>query len=231
MKKIPGVPAMLPSQQPLFETLTMREQSFIVHPDVFSDPIKAAKEVGYAATTAQAKAHIMRKDLLFFILPLHEARLEKTGITVDRIKDELAAIAFANEVDYYDTADTDTGTVKYVRDLTRLPPAMQRAIKKINYTNTVMPDGSIIQEVESVELYDKLAALKELAEIYGLHDPRTRKTDEDSDTEDQQIMEHLEPEELDAVTKVLDKAAARAKSLGDKKRDRRAIEGKIVRGK
>lgn len=228
MKKMPGIPSVLPAQQPLFQTLTIREQNFVTHPDVFTDPIKAAKAVGYADTTAQSKAHIMRQSLLYFIMPLHEARIESTGVTVDRIKDELAAIAFANEVDYYDTADTENGTVKFVRDLTRLPQAMQRAIKKINYTNTVMPDGSVIQEVESIELYDKLGALKELAEIFGLHDAKLRTPTADTN-EDDQVMEHMEPDELDAVIKAFDKAAARAKAVGSKKRDRQAIDVKPTR--
>jgi hypothetical protein len=228
MKKIPGVPTVMPSQQPLFQTLTAREQAFVMHPDVFTDPVAAAKAVGYADTTAQAKAYTMRKDLLYFIMPLHEARLEKTGVTADRIKDELAAIAFANEADYYDTVDTKDGTLKFLRDLTRLPPAMQRAIKKINYTNTVMPDGSVIQEVESIELYDKLGALKELAEIFGLHDARLRQP-ADSEDEDEKVMEYMEPDELDVVIKAFDKATARAKAVGNKKRDRQAIDVKPTR--
>ena len=229
MKNLP-----VSTDNPLFMKLTPREQAFVTHPDVFANPVAAARAVGYTESTALAKAHIMRHQLMYFIMPLHEKRMAETGVTIDRVKNELSAIAFANEADYYDVIDIEgeqgAETIKVVKDITRLPQHMQRAIKKISYKDIILSDGKHYQMLEAVELYDKLSALKELAEILGAHDPRFRKPDAPED-EDQTLLENLEPDELEMITKVYDKAAQRVKRAADKKRDARAIPGEVRRGK
>lgn len=218
----------------LFDQLTPREQAFVLHPDTFANPVAAAMDVGYSETTAKGKAHIMRHQLMYFIMPVHEKRMATTGVTIERVKDELSAIAFANEADYYDTIDieTETGaeTVKVVKDIKRLPEHMQRAIKKIEFKTIILGDAKTYQILERIELYDKQAALKELAEILGAHDPRFRRPDVPED-EDQTLLEHLEPDELEMITKTYDAAAKRAKAASDRKRDARAIPGEVKRGK
>lgn len=212
----------------LFDQLTPREQAFVMHPDVFTDPVGAAMAVGYSESTAKGKAHVMRHQLMYYIMPLHEARMAETGVTIDRVKQELSAIAFANEPDYYDNIDieTETGaeTVKVVKDIKRLPEHMQRAIKKIEFKTIILGDSKTYQVLENIELYDKQSALKELAEILGAHDPRFRRPDAPED-EDMSLLEHLEPEELELVTRAYDRAATRAKAVSDKKRDARALPG------
>lgn len=232
---IPKLPALL---QPNFDRLTAREQAFVMHPDVFTNPVKAAMAVGYARTTAQVRSYQMRRELMFYIMPLHEARLEKTGVTVDRIKDELAAIAFANEADFYDTVDVETEidgqlvveTVKFVRDITRLPEHMQRAVKSVEYETTIDDKGQQTQKLAKVVLYDKLVALKELAEIFGLKDPRFRKPTDES-AEQAELLEHLEPEELEALAKIHTTAASRAAKKREKILNKRAIPGQVISGK
>jgi Terminase small subunit. len=229
-KQLPAVPdGAVPA---LFDQLTPREQAFVLHPDVFTNPVGAAIDVGYSETTAKGKAHVMRHQLMYFIMPVHEKRMAETGVTIERVKQELSAIAFANEADYYDTIDieTETGaeTIKAVKDIKRLPEHMQRAIKKIEFKTIVLGDAKTYQVLERIELYDKQAALKELAEILGAHDPRFRKPDAPED-EDQTMLEHLEPEELELVTKAYDKAAQRARAAADRKKDARAIPGETIK--
>jgi DNA polymerase III gamma/tau subunit len=228
------VPANVDSRVPaLFDQLTPREQAFVMHPDVFTNPIKAAMDVGYSESTAKGKSHIMRHQLMYYIMPIHEARVAETGVTIERVKNELSAIAFANEADYYDTIDieTETGaeTVKVVKDISRLPEHMQRAIKHIEFKTIILGDSKTYQVLEHIELYDKQSALKELAEILGAHDPRFRKPETPPGEEEMTLLEHLEPEELELVTRAYDKAAQRARAASDRKRDARAIPGEVVK--
>ena len=213
----------------LFSQLTPREQAFVLHPDVFTDPVAAALAVGYSESTARGKSHIMRHQLMYYILPVHEARMAETGVTVDRVKKELSAIAFANEVDYYDVIDIDGETVKVVKDIKRLPEHMQRAIKKIEFKTVLLGENRQYQVLEHIELYDKQSALKELAEILGAKDPRFRRPDAPPGEEETILLEHLEPEELELVTRAYDKAAQRARTASDRKRDVRAIPGEVVK--
>lgn len=216
----------------LLEQLTPREAAFIMHPNVMTDPRQAARAAGYAETTAEQKSYEMRKQLMYYILPLYEARLAQIpNVNVERIKDELAPIAFANLTDYYDTVDIGENgqgdTIKVLKDIKRMPDHMQRAIKKVEFETIVSPKGDVLQRLVKLELYDKLDALKELAEIFGLKDPRTRKPVEVDDP-DEQLLSQLEPEEIESMAQTYEKARNRLKAKASKKRDAQAIPGKRI---
>ena len=208
-----------------FQRLTPREQAFVMHPEVYTNPMKAAEDVGYTANTARCKSHIMRHQLMYYIMPLQEQRMEAANITAERIVNELACIAFADETQFYDTIDIEGETVKVVKDFTRMPESMRRAIKSIELGNIVLPDGTMVQTVTKIQLYDKQAALRELKEIAGLNDPRFRKPPE-KDNADEALMSQLEPDELELVARMYAKASDRATAASNKKRDARAIPGK-----
>jgi len=72
--------------------------------------------------------------------------------------------------------------------------------------------------VSKIELHDKLGALKELVEILQMR----KVPGEDKPNE----LEHLEPQELDAIENVLKTAAERTRKAADKARDKHAIEVK-----
>lgn len=213
----------------LFNELTPMEQAFVLHPEAFTAPVKAAMEVGYSKSTAKSKAHVMRKQLMHFIAPKHEARLEKAGVaTIERICDELEAIAFAREVDYYDTIDVDGETVKVLKDVTRLPEHMKRAIKSVTFT-TIESMGAdnktfTYQRLTGIELHDKLSALKELAEIRGGHDPRLRKLPGET-ADDNELLQHLTDKELEMVEKLYTRAAQRR----DKEKKAQPIQARVVK--
>lgn len=217
-------PPVVNCDDPLFQTLSLREQQFILHPDVMVDPVAAAVAVGYAETTAKAKAHGMRRQLMHYLLPVTEKRMAALGVTPDRVRNELAAIAFANEADYMESVDIDGETIRVYRDPARLPEHLQRAIKSVTFSTEVLTGGDTIQRVSEIQLYSKMDALKELADILGLKDPRSRRPEVPAE-EDQKLLENLEPEELEIVTKLYMRAAARTKQAASEKRDRRAIEG------
>lgn len=218
--------------QSSFAELTPREQTFILDPEVMSDPVAAAVRSGYAQLTAQAKAYTMRKQLMYFILPLHQERLKQlqiaAGISPERIKEEIANIAFANEADYYDTIDVEGDTIKALKDLTRMPERMQRAIKKIEFETLVLPDGTQIQRLIRLELYDKLKALSELAEIFGLKDPRSRNPADNANA-DQKMVEAMSPEAIEEIERIMVREQKKLRAAASKKRDDQAIPGTAKR--
>jgi hypothetical protein len=219
---------MLPiiSDDPLFHTLTPRQQAFVVHPEILTDPIKAAVDVGYSETTAVARAHVMRKQLMYYIRPLEQQRIAALGITIDRVRSELAATAFANVVDYYDTVDSPDGDTRRVfRAPEFLPAHLQAAIKQVVYDDMVHADGTVTQYIKSIVLYDKAGALRELAEIMGLKDAALRQPDGATRDADAQLLENLDDKELEVVQRLYQRAADRAKAVNDTKRDKNAIPG------
>lgn len=207
---------------PLFKELTSREQMFVMHPMVLSDPVQAAKDVGYADTTAVSRAHQMRHQLLYFIKPLAAKRAEQQEVSFERLVYELKCVAYAKLSDYLDTVDTLGDTIKVYKDVTRLPDHLQRAVKSVEFESIIMPDGTQFQKVSKIELHDRLAALKQLRELTGADG--TRPPDRDFE---QELSEHLEPSELEAVNKMYLNAAKRAKATADKLRDRQALPGVV----
>ncbi len=105
----------------LFQKLTPKEQAFITHPEVYTNPRKAAQDAGYAESTARLKCYALRTQLMYYIRPIHDWRMADSNVNQKRIIEELNAIAFCNEADFYDTIDTEDDTIKVLKDFTRLP--------------------------------------------------------------------------------------------------------------
>lgn len=210
---------------PLFERLTERQQRFVMHPNVSHDPVQAAIDVGYTATTARVRAHIMRKQLLFYIRPIEAKRNAQLGVTVETIRDELVNIAHANIADYYDVVDVDGDTIKVYKDPSLLPVSMQKAIKAIDYDNIIDSEGNATQMIRSITLYDKHSALRELAEIMGMKDQKLRAPEGNVQEEQAELLELLEPKELEIVQRLYQRAANRLSNAASAKRDREAIPG------
>jgi hypothetical protein len=206
----------------LIETLTPMERALVQHPLAIVDPRAAARDAGYAEHTLK-RAAAKVKSLRYFVDHYNKQRMEAREITAETISRELSEIAFADATAYYETMDTEEGeTVKMMRDVLRLPEGMRRAIKSISYSPTFDKDGKPTGGDFTVELYDKMSALRTLAEFYGLAKgalaPRGA-----ADPMEAHLLEYLEPEELETLNAIYSKVAERAKNISNKKRDARAI--------
>lgn len=207
----------------LFDKLTAREQAFVQHPLVLSDPAQAARDVGYSESFANSKAYIKRKQLMYFIRPEMHKRMAKSGVTLDRIHEELAAIAFANEADFYERRDSVDGeeTLIVAKDPTLIPEPMQRAIEQINPVSITL-NGVTIPWVTYV-LHDKKPALKMLAEMLGGFDPRSREPADSVERRRQaELFEFMKPDEIEMIVKIYQRAEKRQKAAAT---DAEVIEG------
>ena len=210
----------------LIETLSPKERALVQHPLALSDPRQAALDAGYTEASLRSRsAGYLVKQLRYFIDHYHRQRMAAREITAETITRELSDIAFADATAYYDTIDTDDGTTKVIRDVTRLPEGMRRAIKNLSYNPILDKDGKAIGGDFSIELYDKMGALRTLAEFYGLAKGALASRGA-ADPMESHLLEYLEPEELEMLNAIYAKVAARAKSISDKKRDARAINAK-----
>ena len=206
----------------LLEELTPRERDFVQHPLVTIDPIQAAREVGYSEVySLDAGRHARR--LLYYIQHYAKQRMAAAEISQQQILEELAAIAFADETQYFEAIDTPDGnTVRRVKDLARLPPAMRKALKNVNF-EYVTQDGVAIPNVTSFELHDKVTALKALAKYFGLELGKTGPNPNASEPLQRAMLENLTDDELEKVNAIFTKAATRTKAAVDKRRDGNAI--------
>jgi phage terminase small subunit len=206
----------------LLEELSPRERAFVQHPLVATDPVQAAREVGYAEGTAIHAGDRARK-LLYYIQHYTKQRMAVVGVTQQKIIEELAAIAFADETDYFEAVDTASGdTVKQVKDLKRLPPAMRKAIKSLNY-GYVTQDGVVLPHAVQFELHDKVQALKALAEYFGLRQGKAGGSAE-QDPIERRMLEQFTTEELETLNALYETAANRTKKAVSRRKDADAID-------
>ena len=196
---------------PGFADLTPREQAFVQHPEVYSNPRKAALECGYSSSTIEKRAHSMRQRLMRFIQPGHETRLAALGVDRRRVEEELAIIGFLDITEYQERIDIempDGGFQSVIvwKDPASLPPHMRRAIKSVSWGYHTNAEGHDIQSdrPSHVTLYSKEKALHELVGLFSDVVP-TNPADEQ-----QKLFDNLDPAEKETMIRLHMKAARRA---------------------
>jgi phage terminase small subunit len=118
---------------------------------------KAAIRAQYSAKSARTTAYRLLKDdeILAEIREEMKKRTRRAGITIDRIIQEQARIAFSNVTDFVAWKNGDVSVIDSDDiDLERSP-----ALQEVSKT-----DGGTIK----IKLHDKLAALNKLAENLGM---------------------------------------------------------------
>ena len=142
--------------------LSARRRAFCEEYIVDFNAKAAAIRAGYSPKRADAEANRLMKIecVAAEIDRLRAERSRRTGVTKERIMEELAKLAF---VDHQDVID-ESG---YIRP--GLKKEDSSCIKKIRTKR--FPDGSVEQEVE---LYDKTKALDILNKMNGAYDGSQR---------------------------------------------------------
>lgn len=169
--------------------LNEKQARFIVEYLVDLNASGAARRAGYSEKTAYSMGHELLKkpEIAEAIQAAKDERAQRTEITVDRVLQELAAIAFANTRDVvkwgvkevafgFDDEGRrlpaekigDATVVQYIpspfadpvnaEDLT---PALAAAVKKVG----------LGQNGFTIEMHDKMAALARLGEHLGMKAP------------------------------------------------------------
>jgi len=151
------------------------------------------------------------------IMQLQERAQKLSAISVAKVQSELAAMGFANIIDYFDI-DEESGAMR-PKQLNELTREQASAIQEVKLMDYVHPDtGGTHWVIESIKLADKRANLVELGKTLGMFN----KIIIDDKREQTLLMADIPTDALEEAESVLLAAAAVG---NDKRRDKDAIPG------
>ena len=149
--------------QPKF---TEKQVAFAAHPKVMVNAKQAALDVGYSSSFAKSKAVALRKQLAPMIMEYQERAKQISAISVAAIQTELAAMGFANVLDYFHIREDGSMRPKQLNELTRGQAA---AVQEVKVTEVEDPlSGEVRTVIEYLKLADKRANLVELGKTLGM---------------------------------------------------------------
>lgn len=199
---------------------TEMQRAFAAHPVVTTNPRKAAIESGYSKSYAKSHAHLLRKQLAPLIMQHQEMAQQRSAISTAKVQQELAAMGFANIVDYFDVMDDGSMIPKKVGDLTREQTAAIQEIQMVEYQNPAT--GEMEMRIGRLKLADKRSNLVELGKTLGMFNPKG-----DDDTDDQRRRDMLRKVPTDALEKA-EAMLMSAVELSEEHRARNdAVEGEF----
>ena len=212
--KFPGANA---TGKPRF---TEMQRAFAASPVVTTNPVKAMIDAGYSEKHAKAHAHALRKQLAPLILQNQEAAKKISAISVAKVQTELAAMGFANVIDYF-SINEETGAMKpkQLNELTRDQAAAIQEVKVVDYLDE--ETGKTHFVIGSIKLADKRANLVELGKTLGMFNKITIEDKRDATM----LMSDVPTDALEEAESLLLAAAAQAKDARSKAG---AIEGEFT---
>ena len=135
---------------------------------------KAYPSVKKDETAAQAGSRMLRNvKVAEYIAERMQARQERTGITQDRVLEELAAIAFARATDYAEVKDDQV----FIKDTTGLSENQIKAIAGIKQGKFGI-EVKLNDKEKALELLGRhLGMFKDRVEVSGLEEEKTKLSD------------------------------------------------------
>ncbi len=149
--------------------LTPKQARFVEEYLVDLNATQAAIRAGYSKKAARLIGceNLTKPDIAAAIAKAQQARSERTGITIDRVVQELALIAFA-DMGTYLALDGESTTVRL--NWSDLPPGATKIIQEITQEEHTGGRGHETGEVRRTKfkLYSKLDALEKIARHLGM---------------------------------------------------------------
>jgi len=142
--------------------MTPRQRRFVDEYLIDLDGKHAAIRAGYAPSDAKDRAHrfLKRPEIVDAVAAAMAERSRRTGITPERVLEELARIAFVDWRRLAEWGPDDT----VVRDVRELSPADCASVASVS-----VDDGW--ENRVAITTHDKRRALDTLARILGVIDP------------------------------------------------------------
>ena len=170
--------------------LTEKQARFVAEYLVDLDATKAAKRAGYSEKTAYSIGfeNLRKPEIQEAIQIAMDARAKRTGITQDRVLQELARIAFANGTDFARIVSTPVPTT--VVDEDGGTQQVIQSVQRVELVDTEHVDtekrAAIAAIKESkfgieVKSYDKIRALELLGEHLGMFSGKDSQNNEPPD--------------------------------------------------
>lgn len=136
---------------------------------------QSAIYAGYAEASARIEASRLldREDVQAYLQQLRAVLEEKTGISAQKVLNEIAKIAFADIRNFYKGDDQ-------LKAITDLDDNEAAALMSVKMYEEYTPDGPIGMNKE-IKMYNKLDGLEKLARHLGLFEKDNRQKSTDSD--------------------------------------------------
>jgi phage terminase small subunit len=154
------------------DTLTPKQRRFVEEYIIDLNGAQAAIRAGYAPNSARQEAHRLLTNAYIeaAISELIRARSERTRITADRVVEELAALGFANIIDFMRIGDDGDPYV----DMSNLTRAQAAALQEFVVEDFKDGRGEDARDVRRIriKMRDKLRPLVELGKHLGMFKAR-----------------------------------------------------------
>ena len=143
--------------------LTKKQSVFVQEYLVDLNATQAAIRAGYSAKTAneQAAQLLAKLSIQEALRKAMEAREKRTGITIDRVLEQYAKLAFFDIRKLYD----ESGNFKPVKDWDDETAA---AVAGVETTELLGKEGGVMALVRKVKLADRRAALADIGKHLGM---------------------------------------------------------------
>lgn len=198
---------------------TEMQRAFARHPLVTTNPRKAAVDSGYSKSYAKSHAHALREQLSPLIIEYQEIAMKRAAISVAKVQSELAAMGFANIMDYYEVLPNGAMIPKKLNDLTREQAAAIQEIKVDSFEHPLTGEGEY--RIISLKLVDKRASLVELGKTLGMF---SRKGEDEEGRRREEALRDVPTEALEEAEALLMAAVSKSKSQRAKNE---AIDGEF----
>jgi len=203
--------------EPKYTTMQVK---FAAHPQVMSNAYAAAIAAGYSKSYAKSQAIALRKQLAPMILENQERVRTLSAISSARIQSELAALGFANVIDYFHIAEDGSIRPKQLNELTR---AQASAIQEVKVIELEDPETGVKRTVVGyLKLADKRANLVELGRSLGMFNKITLPDQKASDD----LLREADTEALELAERILLKSV---KEVREQKGKNEATEGEFTK--
>lgn len=190
--------------------LTEKQARFVAEYLVDLNATEAAKRAGYSEKTAYSIGfeNLKKPEIQEAIQQAKNVRAERTGITQDRVLQELARVAFANGTDFARIVSTEVPTTVVDED-GNLEQVMRR-VQRVEMVDTDRVDSEkraaiagIKEGKHGIEVssYDKVRALELLGKHLGLFDGKgsQKNTGENNLLQAIQSTEEIDTDDLPEV--------------------------------
>ncbi|KKK94517.1 hypothetical protein LCGC14_2682080 [marine sediment metagenome] len=194
--------------------LTAKQERFVEEYLVDLNATQAAIRAGYSEKTAYSVGHenLSKPDISDAIAKAQAIRAERTGITQDRVLQELGRIGFADirNVVRWGKSPIDTEADHADPNGLRMYPVELVPVEGIDDdTALAISEVSLTQTGVKVKMHDKLSALEKIGKHLGMFTDRVDHTSSDGSMTPAPAvnLSGLSDEELAQLERLTDKAA------------------------
>lgn len=145
--------------------LTAKQQRFVEEYLIDLNATQAAIRAGYSVKTAMEQGHqlLQKTSVQEAIAKAQAERSKRTGVTADRVLQELAKLAFSKMSDF---AEWDEDGVSF-KSSDKLSPDDAACIAEITEQELEIAGGNV-RRTKKLKLHDKSAALEKLGRHLGM---------------------------------------------------------------